>query len=65
MKNPIKNDIKTYSSIINSYDLSTDNKLDKSSIVNDLSTGGVNKALSAEQAKILNELLEEIIASWE
>lgn len=65
MKNTIKNDIKTYSNIINSYDLSTDNKLDKSSIVNDLSTGGVNKALSAEQAKVLNELLQEIIASWE
>lgn len=65
MKNPIKHDIKTYSSIINSYDLSVDNKLDKSSIVDDLSTGGVNKALSAEQAKILNKLLQEIIASWE
>ena len=40
--------------------LNSENKLAKSDIVDDLTTGGSNKALSAEQGKALNELVKNI-----
>ena len=40
------------------FDPST--KLDKSSVVNDLATGGIDKVLSAEQGKVLKSLLDSV-----
>ena len=40
--------------------LNSENKLAKSDIIDDLTTGGSNKALSAEQGKALNELVKNI-----
>lgn len=36
-------------------------KIDKASIVNDLTTGGTDKVLSAEQGKLLNESVNELL----
>ena len=45
-----------------SLSLDFNDKVDKTSIVNDVSTGGVDKVLSAEQGKVLNEHIDASIA---
>jgi hypothetical protein len=52
-----KVDLKTK---IDEIDTNISNKIEKTSIVNNLTSGGTEKVLSAEQGKIINEQLEQI-----